>query len=103
MTLAQVNIPIPSVVQDNKFFINTNDFVANLLSKLLIYSIILGGLIFMFRFISAGFVYMGSIGDKAKIEAALREITNALIGLIVIVVTFFAIQIIEQAFGINIL
>ena len=103
MTLAQINIPLPDVVKNDKFFTNTDTLVGNLLSKLLTYSIILGGLIFMFRFISAGFVYMGSIGDKAKLEAALREISNALIGLIVIVVTFFAIQIIEQAFGLNII
>lgn len=103
MTLARLNIPLPSNVTDNRLFTNTDGLVGNLLSKLLTYSIILGGLIFMFRLISAGFVYMGSIGDKAKIEAALREITNAFIGLIVIVVTFFVIQIIEKAFGINII
>lgn len=102
MNLAQINIPTPSGVT-NRFFSNPETLVGDLLSKLLTYSIILGGLIFMFRFISAGFVYMGSIGDKAKLEAALREITNALIGLIVVVVTFFAVQIIEQAFGINII
>lgn len=103
MTLAQLNIPLPSNVTNPKLFTNTDSLVGNLLSKFLTYSIILGGLIFMFRFISAGFVYMGSIGDKAKIEAALREISNALIGLIVIVVTFFVMQIIEKTFGINII
>ena len=69
MTLAQLDITPPPIVT-NKFLFNSDNLVGNLLSKLLTYSIILGGLIFMFRFISAGFVYMGSIGDKAKIEAA---------------------------------
>lgn len=103
MTLAQINIPPPADRITNPQLFDYQNLAGLVVSKLLTYSIILGGLIFMFRFISAGFVYMGSVGDKTKIEAALREITNALIGLIVVVVTFFAVQIIEQAFGINII
>ncbi len=104
--LAQINISAPKGLENiyNDLGKSSPDLaLGDWISKLLQYSIIIAGLIFFVKLISAGFSYMTSAGDSAKVQAATKEITNALIGLLLVVSVFFIKQILETVFGIKIL
>ena len=74
-----------------------------LISRLILFSIIAAGLIFFLKLISSGYSYMTAAGDSAKIQAAHKNLINALIGLLVVISAFFLAQIIQVVFGITIL
>lgn len=77
--------------------------VGGLMSRFLTYAIILAGLFFFVRLISAGYQYLTSAGDLGKIQGATKGLTSAAIGLVIIITSFFVIQIFQVVFGINIL
>ncbi|MDO8488224.1 MAG: hypothetical protein Q7S31_02820 [bacterium] len=77
--------------------------VGGLVSRILIYAIIAAGLFFFVRLLSGGYKFLTSSGDSAKIAGATKELTNAAIGLVVVITSFFLAQILEVIFGINIL
>jgi len=77
--------------------------VGLLVSRLLQFSIIIAGLFFLVRLISSGYQYMTSAGDSGKMQNATKELTNALVGLIIVICAYFIAQILEVVFGINIL
>ncbi len=77
--------------------------LGDILSKLLLYAIVLAGLFFFVRLIVSGFAYLTSAGDSGKIQSASKNLVNAAIGLLVVVCAYFIAQIIQQVFGINIL
>ena len=80
-----------------------NQSLALLISKLIMYAIVIAGLIFFIQLISAGFSYLTSAGDSAKIQSATKSLTTALIGLLVVISAFFLAQIVQVIFGIQIL
>lgn len=84
-------------------FTNYSAFFGFLISRFLLYATALTGAFFLYRTITAGFTYMTSVGDPGKVQAATKQLTNALTGLIVIVSAYFIIQIAELMFGITIL
>lgn len=63
---------------------------------------LIAGLFFLFKLITAGYTYLTSTGDPAKIQAATKEISNASVGLGLIITTYFIGQIIESLLGVNI-
>ncbi len=77
--------------------------LGGLVSRILTFAIIGAGLFFFVRIISAGYVCLISLGDSAKIESATKELTNALIGLLIVISAYFLAQILQVIFGINIL
>lgn len=106
--IAQIGgIPVPTIMTGFKFFGPTGYDNPNLpgqvVSQLLIYAIVIGGLIFFVKLIAAGFGFLTSAGDPGKIQAATKGLTNALIGLLLVFSTYFIIQILQVIFGINIL
>lgn len=102
--LSQININPPTNLSRIYNNFDASDSVLGYwISRAIQYSIIIAGLIFFVKLISAGFSYMTSTGDSAKVQAATKEITNALIGLILIVSVFFIKQVIETLLGIKIL
>ena len=112
---------LPGYVTDspNAFF-NTSPFVGRgafsvlftpsvwsnslglLLAEVLLLATIVAGLIFFGKLLMAGFSYLTSAGDSNKIQAATKEITNATIGLLIVISTFFLAQIIEVILKIKI-
>ena len=82
---------------------NPGVFVGNFVSRVLVFAIIAAGLFFFVKLISAGYTYLTSLGEPAKIQAASKELTNAAIGLLIVISAFFLAQIIQVVFGINIL
>ncbi len=79
------------------------DLPGLVVSRLLTFAIIGAGLFFFVRLISAGYSYLTSLGEPAKIQSASKELLNAVIGLLIIISSYFIVQIIQVVFGINIL
>lgn len=77
--------------------------IGSVISRLLLFAIIAAGLYFFVRLIFAGYKYLTSLGEPAKIQSASKELTNATIGLLVVISAFFLAQIIQVVFGISIL
>lgn len=100
--LAQVNIPYAGGVADFKFT-SSNNLVGDIVSQLLLVAIALAGFIFLVKLIMAGYGYLTSAGDSAKIAGATKNLTNAGLGLFVVLTTFFIAQILQKVLGINIL
>ncbi|MBL7150719.1 hypothetical protein ISS86_02205 [Candidatus Microgenomates bacterium] len=64
---------------------------------------IAGGIWFMFQFIAGGLSWLTAGGDKAGVQAAQKRITNAVIGLTVVVAAYALIWIIGELLGFDIL
>lgn len=60
---------------------------------------ILGVLYFVFFFIMAGFNYISSNGDEKKVAQARVQLTNSLIGLVIIFVLFAVLELLGSVFG----
>ncbi len=73
------------------------------IARILLFATIVSGLIFFVKLMMAGFSYLTSAGDSNKIQAATKEITNATIGLLIVISTFFLAQIIQVVLGIKII
>lgn len=63
----------------------------------------IAGLYFTFQFILGAFSWLSSGGDKAKLQEAQKKITNAVIGLTVVIISVFIIDLIGLLLGIDIL
>jgi TRAP-type C4-dicarboxylate transport system permease small subunit len=65
--------------------------------------VVVGSLAFLLYLVWGGIEWLMSAGDKAKVESAQAKITNAVIGLGVLVISYAIILFIEAVFKINIL
>lgn len=65
--------------------------------------VVVGSLAFLLYLVWGGIEWLMSAGDKTKLESARAKITNAVIGLAVIVISYAIILFIESVFKINIL
>lgn len=102
MRLAQININTPPNLSGLKFS-DYSTLASAIVSRFLAFAILAAGLFFFVKLISAGYTYLTSLGEPAKIQSASKELTNATIGLIIVISAFFLAQIIQVVFGINIL
>jgi hypothetical protein len=74
-----------------------------IISKALTYLFVIAGLILLLFLIIGGFQLMiGAADPKAK-EGASKTITNAILGFIILFVSYWLVQIVEVIFGISIL
>lgn len=64
---------------------------------------VIGGLAFIIYFLLGGLSWLTAGGDKAKVESAQKQITNAVIGLAIILVSYAIILFIEVSLDVNIL
>ncbi len=83
------------------------DFVGNYLNKILGgvigFLTIIAALWFIFVFITAGYSWITAGGDKGKLEEAQKKITNAVIGLLIVVTATIIIGVIGKILGLDIL
>lgn len=80
-----------------------NQSLGLLISRIMLFVIIASGLVFFVKLVMAGYAFMTSEGDSGKVQSATKEITNAVIGLVIVISSYFIIQIIEVIFGFKIL
>lgn len=63
----------------------------------------IGFITFFFVFLLGAIQWISSGGDKAAVDAARGKITNAIIGVVILISAIAIVKLIEQFFGINIL
>ena len=78
------------------------EFFQKAISVAINFVFVIGGLVFFFLLIAGAIKWITSGGDKASLESAQKTITNALIGLAILLSVFVIISLIEQLFGVNI-
>lgn len=104
---------------NNKLALKLGDFVgpgwmgspydtgASLLTKFISTAIgimtIIAFIWFIFQFFIGAISWLGSGGDKAKLQEAQKKITTAFIGLIIVISAIFLIKIFSVIFGIDFL
>lgn len=80
-----------------------NEFlVGELVSQVMTFAIVAAGLYFFVRLISSGYGYLTSLGDPTKVASSTKELTNAIVGLTIVVTAFFIMQLLQNVLGINI-
>jgi len=79
------------------------EFFNKLLPNLISLSFIVGAIIFVAIIIVGAIQWIISGGDKAGIESAKGKITNAVIGLVILLSLFAIIYVLENFFGIKLL
>ena len=82
---------------------NNDVLLESLVSAILFTAITLAGTFFLVRLVSAGYGYLTSLGDPAKVASSTKEITNAVVGLAIVTTAFFIMQLIESVLNIKIL
>ncbi|MBI4062644.1 hypothetical protein HY410_01865 [Candidatus Gottesmanbacteria bacterium] len=60
------------------------------------------GIWFLFQFLIGGFFWMSSAGDKTKLHEARERITNAFVGLLIVVAGWSILALAGQFFGFDI-
>jgi hypothetical protein len=78
-------------------------FFANFLPRAVVLSFIVGALIFFFMFVTGAIQWIGSGGDKQKLESARERITSALIGIVLLFTAYAVIRFVGNFLGIDIL
>jgi len=77
--------------------------IGDIITDLLPYIYVLAGLILFIYLIIGGFSLLTSAGDPKKVESAQGKITSAIVGFLIIFISYWIIQILEIVFGIEIL
>ncbi len=77
--------------------------IGEILSNALRYVFVIAGLVLLFMLISGGFQMIVGAGDAKAKEGASKTITNAIVGFIILFVSYWLVQIIEIILGISIL
>lgn len=81
--------------------VTRNTTVGNIISNALLIVFIVAGLAVLVFLIWGAFDWITSGGDKEKVSAARRKITNAFIGLVLLALAAFLVTLIGQVVGIN--
>ena len=71
-------------------------------SIVLKYVYVIAGLILLFHLISGGFQMMTGASEEKKITEAKSKITNALVGFLILFLSYWVVQIVEYILGIQI-
>ncbi|MGI6278372.1 MAG: pilin [Patescibacteria group bacterium] len=73
------------------------------LSNILTLLFIVAGAAFFFMFVLGGVKWIASGGDKEKIEGARKQITAAIVGLVLILSVFAIVGLLNYLFGISLI
>lgn len=74
-----------------------------IISRFMKYLFPFAGLLLLLYLIIGGFGYLTSAGDPKKTESAQHQITNALIGFLILFLSFWIVEIFQFMFNIEIL
>ena len=78
-----------------------NETIGGMIGKLLPYIYVIAGLVLLLMLISGGIGLMTSAGNPDKSKASYGKITGALIGFLIIFVSYFVAKIVEVVFGVK--
>ena len=82
---------------------NAAGLFGTIISNVIGFMTIFGGLWFMFQLVIGTYSWMSSGGDQARIQTAQRKISNAFIGLVILVAAYALIWLIGELLGFKIL
>lgn len=82
---------------------NTATQLNNVISVVIGVMTIVAALWFIFQFLTAGYLWINSGGDKHNLEIARDRILNNIIGLIVVIATWVIMGVVGKIFGLDIL
>lgn len=83
---------------------NTGVFILQLfLRNFVRIGFIVGAVVFLFMLIWGGIEYISAGGEKEKISSSTKRITNALIGIFILLSVYALSKLLNLVFGINIL
>ncbi|MDD4785410.1 MAG: hypothetical protein PHH12_03045 [Candidatus Shapirobacteria bacterium] len=91
------NLPSYDGTGFNFAYKNTNDVIGSLLP----YIYVVAGLILLLMLISGGITLMTSGGSPEKSKAGYGRITGALIGFLIIFISYFVAKIVEVVLGVK--
>ena len=77
------------------------EFFGRLISALISFGFVIGGIVFVFVFILGAIQWITSGGDKMRMEQARSKIFNALVGIIILFSFFAILNVVECFFGIG--
>jgi hypothetical protein len=77
--------------------------IANLMARLFNALVLVGGLAVILYLAWGGFAWITAGGDKDRVEAAKHRITNAIVGMAVLLATVAVALFLSYAFGFNLL
>ncbi|MFC1653708.1 hypothetical protein ACFL1M_02575 [Patescibacteria group bacterium] len=77
--------------------------IALLMSNILGFLTVLGGITMLIYFTVGGLGWLTGSGDKAKVDKAKDRMTNAAIGMIIIVVSYGIVWVVGKVLGFDIL
>jgi len=98
--MAALNLPEGVSITDQLDPKFTNP--ASIINEALKYIFPFAGLILFFMLIAAGFQLLTAAGNEESIKKAQQKITYAVLGFVVIFVSFWLIKILEVVFGVEI-
>jgi len=75
--------------------------LGDVINKIIPYIFAFAGVVLFLYLISAGFSFMTSAGDPKKAKEAQTKLTNALIGIVVVLLAFVLVQIVGRFFGLT--
>ena len=96
----QLKDAIPSLAEPFKPGPSTN--VGGIISLILPYLFVIAGLLLLFYLIYGGFHMMTAANDEKGLVEAKGKITNALVGFLLLFVSYWIVQIMEYILGIQI-
>lgn len=100
--LAQANVTNP-ILGPGLSGLSGVGFLQRLLPALVAGGLVIGVVIFFFMLLIGAIQWITSGGDKAAAEAARGKITNAIVGLVILLSLFAIIQLLETFFGISLM
>jgi len=83
-------------------FMATNESLGSVLSDLLPYIYVAAGLVLLLLLIAGGFSLMTSAGNPDKIKAGYGKIKSALIGFLIIFISYIVAMLMQTILGVDI-
>lgn len=102
------DLPLKGTLEGLGFFIPRTEGevgvkLNTLLSQIIGFLTVIAGLAFLIYFLLGGLQWLTAGGDKAKVDSAKTQMTNGVIGLIIIVAAYGIVWIVGNVLGFNIL
>ncbi|HJX45796.1 MAG TPA: hypothetical protein VJ399_01360 [Patescibacteria group bacterium] len=98
MYLAQVRPPEGNEVVDGVLTIQSVEYLFN---NIISIALSLAGIVLFILLIMGGFKFITAGGEPAKVEGARKTLTSAIVGLIVIILSFLILRIIQTLTGVD--
>lgn len=100
MKLAQAP-DLEKILDNQGLNIDSSSKIGDIINDILPYVYSLAGIVLLLLLISGGIGLMTAAGDPKKVEVSQKRITSAIIGVIIIFISFFVVQFLSRLLGIE--